>query len=953
MEIKNNNINNDFFEYYSKKEKTPNTIKTFKKIGINTYTHNGELCRISEKKNKQNNLTIINETKNRQKQIKKYLMDSNKKEGIKTKIKENNNIKELNISEIKTSNLDNTIKNIKVNRMKINDIHKENGVSPNTNMDFYNKTIEKKKSFNINCIEQNKFQNKLNSNNFYYYFNNNKKNQRKSNIISVKSFNKNKDFINDQLLYSDYINAVGPFNQDNNNFSFYDYNILNNKKSKNNLTNNTFSNFTTTGPGKSQISQNSSKILINFKNIKTFYAHLEILISLYLKRNFKYFIEKVNEYNKKKLDSLDLYKNFNNKNGPIINVNNAHCSLFCSININPDNNNNNSNNNKLFNTVFNSTNTPLTEINEVENDESKILNKDFISNIKKNRLVFMNPEYCINLNESTQIVKNVNKSVYVPKNKIRKFNNNETLNEKKIKEIKEYKETNKNINEIKSIQEIKNIKNDVKQSSPIKEMNINLKKINVCRLNELNQLYSNKKLYNNNSSNISFADINNFLNLNNNNTTHSKLYSNNLIQTNENNNNTTSNLDDDKYRLKKISSAKNGIYIKPKDKIKQKIIKEIKIQNNQNKMNSPFKKEINSHNKKNKNIRIENLNTISNSFLNNKNIDLYPVNSYTNSNSKEKNIIKKIYIRRNSRNTEKEESNLDSNKNNCLSTLLSFKKENTKLQKEILIKQIKTSDLRMFINVKYFILNNKNKIKGKNKFDLLYLKNEHNNSISIIENKIFLTEYLDNNIKDNISFEVSNIFIFDNDKKEKYEKNINKSLIEFLIKTEEKVIKNIKKYIIKILKRNKLLRKIILNKNKKIINFYFSKFKKEDEKSENNINKNIHGIYHKINYNDDFNLNKRMKTPNNIKKYNKNIKCKANAYNLTSKNSINKHKIKVNNKNKRRELSINFNSSVKFINKEINIVVHNNNCISDKANQIKNKLFLFRTKLIKSILINK
>ena len=941
MASKKNIVNNEFFECYSKKEKAPNLIKNFKRIGINTYTNDGKDFRISEKKNKQNNLTIIHETKNRQKQIKKYLIDSYKKEGVISRIIENNKIKELNISEIKTNKHDKTIKNIKVNRINIDDIHKENGITQNTNRNFYNRPLERNKSFNLSYNEKNKFQNKINSNNLYYYLNNHKKNQRKSNIISVKSFNKNKDFINDHLLYSDYINLISPFNQDYSNFSFYDYNILNNKisnNSKNNLTNNTFTNFTTTGVGKSQTSHNSSKVFINFKNLKTFYAHLEILISLYLKRNFKYFIEKVTEYNKQKSNNLNLYKNLN-KNGPIINVNNAHCSLFCSININQDSNNNSSNN-RLFNTVFNSNNTPLTKINEVENDESKLLNKDFINNIKKSRLVFVKPENFINLNETSKIGKKINKSVYIPKNKITKFNDNDTINDKKIKEIKEYKKINQNLNEI------KNIKNDIRQSSPIKEMNINLKKINVCRLNELNQLYSNLKLYNNNSSGINFSEINNFLNLNNNNSSHSKFNSNNI--NNDNNNN---NLNDDKYKLKKISSAKNGVYIKPKEKIKKKIIKEIKIQNNQNKMNSPFKKEVNNQNKKNKNLRIENLVTISNSFFNNKNTEIYPINCYTNNNSQEKNIIKKIYIRRNSKNQEKEENNLDSNKNNCLSTLLSFKKESEKIEKnEVLIKQIKTSDLRMFINIKYVILKNKDKIKRNNKFDLLSLKNEHNNSISIIENKIILAEYSDNT-KDNITFEVSDIFVFDNDKKEKNKKNLNKTLIEFVSKAKENIIKNIKKYIIIIFKRNIFLNKIILKNNKKLVNFYFSKLKNEIIEYKSNINKNSYGIYHKINYNDDFNLNKRMKTPNNFKKYN-NIQCKTKAYNLTSKLSINQNKIKVNNKNKnkRRELSSNFNSSLKYINKEINIVVHNNNSISDKANKIKNKLFLFRSKLIKSIL---
>ena len=943
MKKKNNASSNNFLNFSSNKDKYTNSDKNFKKIEINTYVHSSKNSTISKNKNEPNNVSILNEGKNRQKKLKKYLFSSyknlemfnknnnnnlslNKKEE-EINENENENVKEFNATEIKKNK--HQIKNIRVNKLKIEEVYKDNelNINPNSNTirgDFYHKPPERNKSFNF-YDDQNKFQNNMN---LLYFLNNNKKNQRKSNVISVKSFNKNKD--SNSHINSEYIN----FN--NNNFSFYENNVINNNTTnyKKNKIVGTYSNSTTTG--KSKISTNSSKILSNFKNIKTFYAHLEILISLYLKRNFKYFIEKIKKYDKQKNDNNN-FNNMDSKNGPIINVNNAHCSLYCSININQDN----ENNNKLFNTVFNpnNTTTPITKRNEIENENINLLNKNIINSIKKNRLIFINPESEVNLSTNKKIDKAINKSVYVPKNKITKFNN-DLNNATKIKN-----DNNKIINNY----------NNVKRSSPIKEMNINLKKINVCRLNDLNQLYFNQKLLKSNSSNISFSEMNNIMNMNSNsNIGHFKYYS-NIIQINNNSNRNTNNynknnLSSDKNKLKKISSAKNGVYIKPKEKI----IKEIKIQNNQNKL-TPYKNDM--YSSKTKNIKSDNIVTISNNFFKNKknindlsklrNTDLYSVN-YTHNNSRDdKNAIKKIYIRRNSKNLNKNnsssnESKIEYNKNSCLSTLLSFKKNNDKNSKQngILIKKLITSDKRIFININYVVLTNF--VKRKNKIDIQCIQEAPQCSITIINNELILSDY-GSMFGEKIN--MSDIFRFDNDKKKKIKNMKNNELksVSFSFKDKsfskeeknkfiklKKIIKTFvnNKYIKSIFNKYKkylYLKKLVLNKKNKMLNHYLSKlYKKVIKMDKNNC------VYHKINYNDDFNLNKRMKTPNNVKQNsntntNNNIHCKSKAYNLTSQNSINQNKMKtrLNYRKKGRESSsINFNCTQKYINKEINIFVH-------------------------------
>ena len=151
---------------------------------------------------------------------------------------------------------------------------------------------------------------------------------------------------------------------------------------------------------------------------------------------------------------------------------------------------------------------------------------------------------------------------------------------------------------------------------------------------------------------------------------------------------------------------------------------------------------------------------------------------------------------------------------------------------------------------------------------------------------------------------------------------------------------------------------MLKNKNKKILNFYFFKLKNYSNKLQIKIDKNNCGIYHKINYNDDFNLTKKLKSPKNNKKNDTcSAHCKIKAFNLTSYNSINQ----LNNKKKMsNKKSMNNKRTDKLINKEINIFAHNdknnsnkNNNISNNniaLNKLKNKFFLMRIKLIKNVL---
>ena len=937
MEQKNNITNNDFFNYYTNKEKYANIVQNIKKSGIKKY--NSKANTNTLKKVESNNLTSVNENKKKQKQIKqcfadliktkqhkekyikkeeiKLIKSKEKEEGEKVRIN-----KDINKSELKKTKYDNKTKNIKVNKIKIEKINLDNAININsiTNRDFYQKSTERNR--NSNLTSEN-----LNIKNNYADLNNSKK----SNIISVNKTNVDKDLLNMEFHSSEYINFMNPYNK---NTTLID-------KSKNNYRYNISTNtYSTTG--KSKISNNSSKILISFKNIKTFYAHLEIFISLYLKRIFNYFIEKIKNYEKTRnfINNIELVKTETSKNNnyrPIVNVNNAHCSLYCSINLNQD---------KLFSTIFDNQNvysisnnafTPLTKRNEIKN--IKQFNKGALNNSnKRNRILLINPEYDINLSTNKRFDKINNKSVYVPKKKI----------------------SRSNVDLLKGLNMNKNmVNNENIKSSPIKEMNINLKQINVCRLNDLNQLYLNQNLYkNNNNGNYQFSEINPVIKINNI-TNHVKYNSNNIFPMYNNNTNNINNISKEKNKLKKIQSAKNGIYIKPKEKNKKKRIKEIKIQNKL----SPLKKEIEAQ-KKHYN-KTDNILTTYNSFNKNKymneNSRITDDNLYTINSNEEGNPIKKIYIKRTSKPKKTNDNHLkenlfDSYKKQFYSTFLNFKtnKNVNNINNELLIKQIITSDKRVFISIKYFTLvnNNDNNIKNPNKQNL---KINNKISISIINNKLKLNEELNgvkllNKCNSNI---LTDVFIFDNDKKGKNKKvkskNISFSFREYSPLNEEiNDGKNTKNKIINFIYR---LKDIII---KNIMNFYFLQLKNNTNNKLLKYDKNNCGVYHKINYNDDFNLNKKLKTPKHVQKTDtNNAHCKTKPYNLTSHNSINQF----NSKNKLNDKNINSKKTNKLINKEINIFVHkeknisnNDNIKNISLNKLKNKFFLMRIKLIKNAL---
>jgi len=977
MEQKNNVTNADYFNNFTNNEKNTYDGQIFNKSCIKKYHSKNNI--LIPKKNELNTMTINNESKKKQKQIKQCFYDliktkelkeknirrdciaiTNTEENLQKPITINNNI---NKTELKNNKFDSKIKNIKVNKIKIEKINKENDIkiNSNTNRNFYQKSS---KDFNLFSEEQ------RNANNYLSDFRSNEnnekteKNLRRTNMISVKSFNKStKDsaLLNGHLQNSEFINYMNPFNnKDNNDFS------LSNKNNKYNMSTNTYSHTT---DGRSKIS-NSSKIIISFKNIKTIYAHFEIFLSLYLKRIFKFFIEKLNIYEKPKNmgNNIQLQQNVyseGNNYRPILNVNNVHCSLYSSINMNQD---------KLFSTIYdsqylNSTLSPLVKNNEFIKG-GEIINK-------RNRLLFVEPDYNMNLSTNKRSEKVNNKSVYIPKKKISKSKTDllNGLNQKKSTF---------------NIKQINNFNHKLK-SSPIKEMNINLRQINMSKINNLNP-----STFKDNNGNFALLEISPIIKINNNTniTNHSKYNSNNIYTINPSSNN----ISKEKNRLKKFQSAKNGVYVKPKEKNKKSKIKEIKI----NKKLSPLRKEIENHRRYN-NIKTDNISTVDSTFFKNKYMKdkTKDINMYTINQNNEQNTIKKIYINRNSKNKTSNNFNLkekilNSYQKQFYSNYLEYKSENEKNNNninEILISNFVSQDKRVFINEKYMIINSNNFIKRNKKLCLtLNLDIENQCSISIVNNVINLSKELNNILLyklNNNKINVLDIYSFDDKKKEKTPeviktKNIcfffkdhtitkeesiidqtaSEDLCNFINTIKNTIIKRIRKFMCIIFKRKIILIKLLKKKNNKIIKFYFSKLKNNNKS--NNVqfisDKNNHGIYHKINYNDDYNLNKRLKTPKNFKKnINANPHCKTKPYNLNCHNGINQHnsKKKLDRKrsNERISSNSNYKSINKYINKEMNICVHNNTNINnnnksniDEIKKIKNKIFSLRIKLIISTL---
>ena len=718
------------------------------------------------------------------------------------------NTKSLNQSEIQNyKNLhqsNKAIKNIKVNKLNSNDISLKsiNSIYFKTNRDFYHSKPLNKRNKSSNYF--------IDDYNTINYTNINNINNINSTLFPYNKHKRTKsDFI---FLNNNFINKT---NNDENIYSKFNTirdNIINNLITTENNNNN----------------KETEEDIYNFKNMKMFYAHLELLLSLYLKRYFKFFIQRIKQYEKiKNIVNVNLYNalNNNNNNQPIINLNNAHCSLYCSININKDNN-------EIFDTNNNINNNNI-------NQNSKILNKN-----NKNH-------FC-----SMKDIKN--KNIYVPKNKSKNLKQNKS----KVFMTKDKNKINNN---------------NMKKSSPIKEMNIDLKKMNINQNKIKNQRAINSK--------------------------------------------------NEKNKLK-ISNSKSNIYKRPKDSnnTTKNIIKEIKIQN----------KELILTPYENKNKKF-----------------FDTIYSYQQSTiNKENNNIKKIYIRKNNSNEmDNIKTNLFRNKSN-LSFLKSFSDYIQYKPKETLIKKIITADKRIFININYinidsFIGNNNN----KNSIYSL-LKIENTLSLTIIKNTLLIMDNINQNMI------LSDIFIFDNDKNNNLNYNkISKAYFNEIQNTKDNncknkidifkfsnvikdiIIINIRKYLLNKFKKDIHLRKLISIKMKKILNYYFKKFL--NNKNNNSIKS---GIYHKINYNDDFNLNKKVKSPMSIKN-NNNYHWKINAFSLNSKNNNilyrNKNK---KNKNQIQQSSTNYSHNYKYWNKEFNITVHenknnnNNNCNKKKnINSYTNK----------------
>ena len=547
-----------------------------------------------------------------------------------------------------------------------------------------------------------------------------------------------------------------------------------------------------------------SKKQIKFKDMKTFLAHIEIFMSLYLKKIFNYFLQKIQIYDKPK-ENPGIFNNNSYHLRPIVNVNNSHCSLYCSINVNQDKLINTLLNNKDFSSFSQNTNTPINKKkqNKIENNIEIKSNDNNI--IKRNRNFPINS---IGINLKTENSPRINNKFNI----ISKKNSNEDNNEK----IFDKNDSNNNI-----------------KISPIKELNINLGQLNFFKfsLNKQNEI-NNNKFENNISSRT------NLLNK-------IKSCKENLYQINFK-----------KNKLQTIKSAKNDIYIKPKETQQKKPIKEIKIQNKLTTKNNYLN--INSYNNFHK--------------INNK---ISKRNCHN-----EDNIIKKIYIKRGNQMNNNFDYSTFSHYN---STFINYKADNEKnINDVLLIKEIQTLDKRIFINIKYIQINKNNNI---NRFRKKFYNGEKVQivrlySISINNNKISLNKELYENLKMynlNNYKDIADYCFFDNDKN----KNL-KNLVNLINKIKIIIFKKILRILSKAYSKKSIIKTLLIKNYKKNIKRFFLRFIKNTLIQKD---KNHKVIYHKINYNDDFNTNNRFQTPKNIDRFKKINNTKS--YNLTYKNSNN------------------------------------------------------------------
>ena len=547
-----------------------------------------------------------------------------------------------------------------------------------------------------------------------------------------------------------------------------------------------------------------SKKQLKFKDMKTFLAHIEIFMSLYLKKIFNYFLQKIQIYDKPK-ENPGIFNNNSYHLRPIVNVNNSHCSLYCSINVNQDKLINTLLNNKHFSSFSQNTNTPINKKkqNKIENNIEIKSNDNNI--IKRNRNFPINS---IGINLKTENSPRINNKFNI----ISKKNSNEDNNEK----IFDKNDSNNNI-----------------KISPIKELNINLGQLNFFKfsLNKQNEI-NNNKFENNISSRT------NLLNK-------IKSCKENLYQINFK-----------KNKLQTIKSAKNDIYIKPKETQQKKPIKEIKIQNKLTPKNNYLN--INSYNTFHK--------------INNK---ISKRNCHN-----EDNIIKKIYIKRGNQMNNNFDYSTFSHYN---STFINYKADNEKnINDVLLIKEIQTLDKRIFINIKYIQINKNNNI---NRFRKKFYNGEKVQivrlySISINNNKISLNKELYENLKMynlNNYKDIADYCFFDNDKN----KNL-KNLVNLINKIKIIIFKKILRILSKAYSKKSIIKTLLIKNYKKNIKRFFLRFIKNTLIQKD---KNQKVIYHKINYNDDFNTNNRFQTPKNIDRFKKINNTKS--YNLTYKNSNN------------------------------------------------------------------
>ena len=547
-----------------------------------------------------------------------------------------------------------------------------------------------------------------------------------------------------------------------------------------------------------------SKKQIKFKDMKTFLAHIEIFMSLYLKKIFNYFLQKIQIYEKPK-ENPGIFNNNSYHLRPIVNVNNSHCSLYCSINVNQDKLINTLLNNKHFSSFSQNTNTPINKKkqNKIENNIEIKSNDNNI--IKRNRNFPINS---IGINLKTENSPRINNKFNI----ISKKNSNEDNNEK----IFDKNDSNNNI-----------------KISPIKELNINLGQLNFFKfsLNKQNEINNNKFENNINSKTNLLNKI--------------KSCKENLYQINFK-----------KNKLQTIKSAKNDIYIKPKETQQKKPIKEIKIQNKLTTKNNYLN--INSYNNFHK--------------INNK---ISKRNCYN-----EDNIIKKIYIKRGNQMNNNFDYSTFSHYN---STFINYKADNEKnINDVLLIKEIQTLDKRIFINIKYIQINKNNNI---NRFRKKFYNGEKVQivrlySISINNNQISLNKELYENLKMynlNNYKDIADYCFFDNDKN----KNL-KNLVNLINKIKIIIFMKILRILSKAYSKKSIIKTLLIKNYKKNIKRFFLRFIKNTLIQKD---KNHKVIYHKINYNDDFNTNNRFQTPKNIDRFKKINNTKS--YNLTYKNSNN------------------------------------------------------------------